>query len=216
MTYKTFQDGEVFSAADAQMLMDQSIISLPAKTALNLVPTPDPGQVVYLEDLDVYLRRVAGAWRCLTDFVIVANSVIRDQLPAPHVGLTVRSRDTGQEDRWDGAAWKPWATPWVALPLSNGWVSFGGAYAARYRLVGGFVSVEALVKSGTTASGTAVAQLPAGFRPGAQILFSTLSSTPANALAACYIDVTAGGAIVCGTNCQNGWLAIQLTFPTDQ
>lgn len=220
MTYKTFQDGEVFSAADAQLLMDQSIIILPTKTALNTIPTPDPGQVVFIEDLDVYLRRTPGAWRCLTDYVILASAIIRDQLPAPHVGLIVRSRDTGQEDRWDGTAWVPWTTPWQTLNLNPAaaWVNHSVGFGnARYRLHQGVVYVEGLLKNGATSPGNIIATLPAGFRPAPTpapaiaLLMGQLCSTPTTTTP-CYLELRSNGEIVTGAGVQNAWLSVQFSF----
>jgi hypothetical protein len=98
--------------------------------------------------------------------VIVANSIIRDQLPAPHVGLVVRSRDTGLEDRWDGAAWKPHVTGWMNATIGAGWSATTG-FTPRFRLVGKRVDIAGAVTLGTGGSYGAVLTVPDGFRPAA-------------------------------------------------
>lgn len=53
---------------------------------------------------------------------------------------------------------------WVTMTLQNGWVTFGsGRPPTRYRKQGDMVFLQVAVKSG--ASGTAIATLPAGYRP---------------------------------------------------
>jgi hypothetical protein len=61
-------------------------------------------------------------------------------------------------------------TGWVAMSLSNGWVTFGGAFQTpRYRRLNGVVYVQGFIKSGTTADNTLIYTLPAGFRPAATV-----------------------------------------------
>jgi hypothetical protein len=55
-------------------------------------------------------------------------------------------------------------TPFIPLPLINGWVHFGGVWQTpQYRRVGDMVSIRGSIKSGTI--GLACATLPVGYRP---------------------------------------------------
>lgn len=66
----------------------------------------------------------------------------------------------------------------ISPTLGNGWVNYGSGHkAATYRRDNGFVVVEGLVKSGTfstTSTGT-IFTLPAGYIPGAQMIFNQMS-----------------------------------------
>ncbi len=67
---------------------------------------------------------------------------------------------------------------WTALPLLNGWVTYDAttfATPAYTKASDGIVSLKGLVKSGTTTAETAIANLPAGFRPAKRILYTTVS-----------------------------------------
>lgn len=75
------------------------------------------------------------------------------------------------------AAWKeivPFDTGWTDATLLNSWVAYGGAYATPgYRKVGSQVFLRGLMKDGTTASGTDLFQLPAGYRPAYSAVYTT-------------------------------------------
>lgn len=51
------------------------------------------------------------------------------------------------------------------LVLGNNWVNSDVAFPARVIRSGSVVSLEGLIRNGTTSSGTVVATLPVGFRP---------------------------------------------------
>lgn len=53
-------------------------------------------------------------------------------------------------------------TPWVNLPLSNGWVTTSAA--AAYCKIGPVTYLRGSVGSGTSTPGTVIGTLPAGFR----------------------------------------------------
>lgn len=106
MTFKQFEDGEIFTASDARLLMAQGIISVANVTEQNAIPAPADGTVIYRRDLSVYLRRSGSSWRTFDDYVVVANAAARDALPK-HEGLTVFLRSTQLEERYIGTAWIP-------------------------------------------------------------------------------------------------------------
>ena len=69
------------------------------------------------------------------------------------------------------------APAWTNLSLSNSWVTFGGSYPTPgYTKIGGIVYLRGLIKDGTATDGTVMFNLPAGYRPGAQILKICLSN----------------------------------------
>lgn len=83
---------------------------------------------------------------------------------------------------------------WRNLTFLNSWVNFGAPWATgQYRMCdGGIVRVKGLVKSGTAT--TPIANLPAGFRPLENRLFTTTVGNPGNLYAR--LDVEAGGNII--------------------
>jgi len=55
---------------------------------------------------------------------------------------------------------------WQPLQLLNGWVSYSSGYGpARIKMQGGRVFMAGLITGGTFTPGTAVANIPAGYRP---------------------------------------------------
>jgi hypothetical protein len=64
---------------------------------------------------------------------------------------------------------------WTAATLTGGWVNFGGTEQnAQYRKLGDLVQLRGAIKSGTV--GTAAFNLPAGFRPPANVAFAVSSA----------------------------------------
>lgn len=102
-------------------------------------------------------------------------------------------------------------TGWVALPLSNTWVNFGGGYsAARYRRLNGVVYVTGLIKSGTVSPGSTIGTLPAGFRPASQLPKIVPISTGAGS-----VDITSAGLILAGAVSATS-TALEFSFPAEQ
>lgn len=94
-----------------------------------------------------------------------------------------------------GAQWSP-------LPFVNGWVDYGLPYSPSgfCKLSNGLVLLRGLVKDGTAAQ---ICVLPAGYRPGIQLL--TVAETSPNV--DCRVDVsTAGGVTHSGGSA--GWISL--------
>lgn len=102
-------------------------------------------------------------------------------------------------------------TGWVELPMSNGWVNFGGAYGnARYRRVNGIVYLTGLVKSGTTTPGTTIGALPAGFRPASYTMKpAAISGGTGN------LDVSPAGLII-ASSVSATFTSLEFSFPAEQ
>jgi hypothetical protein len=103
---------------------------------------------------------------------------------------------------------------WNTPTLLNGWVNYGGSFhEARYRkLPSGLVEVRGLIKDGTTTSLTVLFNLPAGYRPAAQLIFATLNSSNLGRM-----DVTAGGDVVfVAPSSSSGWFSVNCCFFADQ
>jgi hypothetical protein len=107
-------------------------------------------------------------------------------------------------------------TGWTNLVLQNSWVSYGSGYAApQYtKASDGLVSLKGLIKSGTVTGDTILATLPAGFRPGARVLYNGISSNGTATYSR--IDIDSGGSIRIETG-YNGWLSLDgMSFYADQ
>jgi len=70
-----------------------------------------------------------------------------------------------------GNAWNLWTGQVNALTLANSWVTYGTPYDTPKAILSdsGIVTVSAIIKSGTTTSGTTLTTLPAGLRPSATV-----------------------------------------------
>lgn len=67
---------------------------------------------------------------------------------------------------------------WTNLTLQNSWVTAGGSYPVpAYTKIGGVVYIRGVIISGTATDATVIFNLPADYRPAAQILRKVLSST---------------------------------------
>jgi len=101
---------------------------------------------------------------------------------------------------------------WIDLPLLNGWVDYGSIYSRpRFRKYDdGTVEIRGLVKSGTASD---VAQLPAGYRPGQDLIFATTTSPSVY----CRLDVKSSGELRLPGSYDNGFLSVSLPrFYADQ
>lgn len=98
--------------------------------------------------------------------------VAADPAAPPDGAAWVRS-DNG-EMRWRSNG-VTYPTDWTPVTFTNSWVNFGGVYnTCQYRKVGDIVYLRGLMSSGTI--GLASFTLPAGFRPPADLYFSTVSN----------------------------------------
>lgn len=90
-------------------------------------------------------------------------------------------------------------TAWTALPLLNGWVNFGGAYApASYRFAGGRVLLRGMISRATPAAlGTALATLPIA-PPYEEAFCQTAGSSAFNPVAFARVHATAGAQLILG------------------
>jgi hypothetical protein len=111
-------------------------------------------------------------------------------------------------DRWErvyvtGSGWSTWTqtqfTPdrtWTSLSMANGWGAYGAPFALpRFRkTANGMVSVQGLISraGGNPGQNVSVATLPAGYRPGMQVMFACTCSG-SNVTDAVRVDVDAAG-----------------------
>jgi hypothetical protein len=96
---------------------------------------------------------------------------------------------------------------WHSFPYVNGWVDYSAPYSpSGYRkLTNGMVVLRGLCMNGTA---TTICTLPAGYRPGIQLLFGV--QTNPNVM--CRIDISPGG-VISHTGGNAGWLSLAgITF----
>lgn len=110
-------------------------------------------------------------------------------------------------------------TPVVTAPtLLNSWVNFGSSFAnaGYYKDTLGRVHLRGVLKDGTTTPGTAFFTLPAGYRPSAELLFTTFTFDGVTQ-SACRIDVHANGNVATGAGVQSGYLSLDsVSFLAEQ
>lgn len=99
-------------------------------------------------------------------------------------------------------------TSWIAPTLLNSWTNFGSGFqSARFRrLISGQVEIQGLVTGGTGPAST-VFTLPAGYRPTAALVFSTIAN---NAIAR--LDVEADGDVRWQAGGTNAFLSLNCVF----
>lgn len=106
------------------------------------------------------------------------------------------------------------AATWTSLTLQNSWVWFGGNPATPAVTKGsdGIVMLKGLIKSGTIANGTLIANLPAGFRPQQEIVANGVSNNIFGRF-----DIWPNGNIVSVSVNNNAWLTLDgISFPAEQ
>lgn len=93
-------------------------------------------------------------------------------------------------------------TSWNPFAYLNGWVDYGVPYSpCGYRLLpNGLVLLKGLVKNGSAAT---MLNLPAGYRPGIQLLLNVQTSPNV----ACRVDISTGGDVN-HTGGSNGWVSL--------
>lgn len=104
-------------------------------------------------------------------------------------------------------AQQAWQTP----PYSNSWVDYDSTtyYGARYYKDSlGVVHLRGLIKSGTATAGTTMLTFPAGYRPGVQMIFETVSNDARAAL-----TLHTDGTLKTRTGVNNTWVSLNgITF----
>lgn len=102
-------------------------------------------------------------------------------------------------------------TDWIAPSLQNSWVNYGGIHPnAGYRLKNGVVYIQGVIKSGTTTIGTVLFNIPAGYRPATDLIFSNNESDSFASISAQSngdVIIRAGG---------NSYLSLQCSFIAEQ
>lgn len=106
----------------------------------------------------------------------------------------------------------PADTVWRTPTLTGGWANYGSGFTpARYRrLANGQIEVQGLLAGGTTTQGTVLLNLPAGYRPNATYMVSTL----ANNLVA-RVDLQTTGDLTVTICPSNVFLSINFCFYAD-
>jgi len=135
------------------------------------------------------------------------------EIVVPQTGADVQIATTAPAPRGVGDMWidsddtvLTWDSTWTTPTLVNGWVVYAAGYEARYRkLINGMVTVEGLVKNGTSGL---VTTLPAGYRPGKKLLWASI--TDANIF--CRLDVATNGQMVLSGYTANSWASINCNF----
>lgn len=140
--------------------------------------------------------------------ILICRSTTRPTVGLSY-GVMIFEDDTRSLYFYNGSGWElitTVPTGWASPTLLNSWVNAGGVYqVAQYRKVGDMVQLRGSVKNGTV--GTAMFNLPAGFRPPAQVVFATLDGLNA----AARFDVEAGGNVSMLTG-NNGQFNLQAQF----
>ena len=69
------------------------------------------------------------------------------------------------------------ASETVELTLANSWVDYADGYGTpQVKRQGRHISIECVVKSGTTTAGTILTTLPEGYRPSKHLAIATISN----------------------------------------
>ena len=104
-------------------------------------------------------------------------------------------------------------TPWTAVTFLNSWLNYGAPFQlAQYRKVGDQVALRGLVLKVAGGPGTVVCNLPVGFRPRADHIFTCEGYTSANGYISMRVDVNAAGNVVVGTQYEAGALGGNVGF----
>lgn len=105
-------------------------------------------------------------------------------------------------------------TGWTNLTLQNGWVEYSTTFSSpQYKKnADDIVSLKGLVKSGTVANGTVIANLPAGFRPKEKLIFSSVANSHH-----ARIDVASNGNITIEGSGDAAWMCLDdISFIAEQ
>lgn len=99
------------------------------------------------------------------------------------------------------------STTWQPITLQSGWIPYGAPYQApRYRKTFDVVQVQGSIKGGLDGPGNTIFNLPAGFRPAAQLILLVTQ----NDKTFLQVEMTPAGNLV-----NSGWAApgyVSITF----
>ncbi len=104
--------------------------------------------------------------------------------------------------------------PWQNITLQNGWSNYGGGYATAqyYKDKEGVIHVKGLITGGTTAQGTVVFTLPAGYRPTERRIMSALTYSTTEGQVLRMDVLTNGDVIIFGTVASPFWINMEFSF----
>lgn len=142
-----------------------------------------------------------------TDRTALATPVLRD-------GLECYVTATDKVWLYEGTTWRATSddTGWISPTLTGGWINFGVPYRnCQYRRINGVVYVTGLIKGGTTAASTVVLNLPAGFRPAADLFLGTQSNS-----VMATINLAANGNLSLSVGASAASLTLQFQFVAEQ
>jgi len=108
------------------------------------------------------------------------------------------------------------AATWTTITLQNSWVVYSALPYPPLEVTkgnDGIVTLQGMIKSGTTTTGTVIGNLPVGFRPTQEIIFSAINNAVLSR-----IDIYPNGNIVLiSINTNTTFLSLgNLSFPAEQ
>lgn len=99
------------------------------------------------------------------------------------------------------------------LPLSNGWLNFGSGYAElQYKIDGNTVNVFGVIKSGTVAPSTLIANLPKSIAPKQKVFKQVTSYDTTNNVLTGMVILDPVGQILCSLNISNNALFFDFSY----
>ena len=178
--------------------------------------TPAPAALPNSYDFGVSMRRAAITLGWPIDGVVMTllqmdNSAVQFLFSFKPGNSVVAKRISASVSN----TWGPWSGVPIAIPLSNGWVTYGAPYGAPSAVLAdsGIVTVNMIVKSGTTALGTVIGTLPASMSPAA---YAGPFPATSSAGAAVSIRINSTGAIELNTVGDGTYTSFCCSFPAAQ
>lgn len=104
-----------------------------------------------------------------------------------------------------GNYWGAWRCQVSTLTYSNGWTDFGGVYGGGRAVVDAcdVVTLDGLIRPGTTTAGTVMFTLPAHLRPGNQRIAMAISEA-----GPCRIEIIPNGEVQISSGAPVSWLSL--------
>jgi hypothetical protein len=104
---------------------------------------------------------------------------------------------------------------WTNLTMQNSWVAYNNTIynSPQYtKSSDDIVTVKGLIKSGTVANGTILANLPAGYRPSKKMIFSSVANSHH-----ARIDIASNGNITIEGGGDAAWMSLdEISFIAEQ